>query len=520
MADSQRAQLHSPGDKDGFGDCQAGRAVARSHWPGASPIAAKVRTWRAQMRPTPAVVPAGRDEGVTARLLRHHVSPELFSLWLFEALVCGLLGYLLLSAAVPEAGAGQVLRLRAASQAIGLALAFGLLSFTVGLYSPDLCLETRRLAIGTVLTGILAVAAISIVGPVAGRSLPGQNGLLPVVMLVCWCLLVFVLRLAFSAAMRMNLLVRRVLVVGADQIADGCGDAGAARIVAALQSMRRGRFEVVAVLPARDAAKLTPERLKAQKIWGIIITAGARTSLAPRHFEAWRGYRLYGDTAFWESRLRRVDIDQPGTAWPSHAAAAVPGCLEAVLTRAGDVLLSLVLLVAAAPLMAATAVLIKLDSPGPILYRQERVGLHDGVFTLLKFRSMHVDAEARGPVWATQRDPRVTRVGAFIRLMRIDELPQMWNILRGEMSFIGPRPERQHFVEQLTRLVPRYCERCLVKPGLTGWAQVNYPYGASVEDGRAKLSYDLYYVKYRSLLLYIVILFLTVQVILFQKGAR
>jgi lipopolysaccharide/colanic/teichoic acid biosynthesis glycosyltransferase len=133
---------------------------------------------------------------------------------------------------------------------------------------------------------------------------------------------------------------------------------------------------------------------------------------------------------------------------------------------------------------------------------------------------MHVDAEARGPVWATQRDPRVTRVGAFIRLMRIDELPQMWNILRGEMSFIGPRPERQHFVEQLTRLVPRYCERCLVKPGLTGWAQVNYPYGASVEDGRAKLSYDLYYVKYRSVLLYIMILVLTVQVILFQKGAR
>ncbi len=505
------------------GACQAGLAVARRDRPYASPIAAKLRAWRAPARQAPAVVLAGTDEGVTSRLLRHHVSPELLSLWLFEALVCGLLGYLLLSAAIPETGAGQVLRLRAASQAMGLALTFGLLSFTVGLYSSDLCLETRRLVIGTVLTGILALVVISIVGPVAGRSLsslPGQNGLLPVVMLVCWSLLVFVLRLAFRAAMRMNLLVRRVLVVGADQNADGCGDAGAARIVAALQSMRRGRFEVVSVLTARDAAKLTPERLKAQKIWGIIITVGARASLAPRQIEAWRGCRVYGDTAFWESRLRRVDIDQPGAAWPLHDAAAVPGCLDAVLTRAGDILLSLALLVVAAPLMAVTAVLIKLDSPGPILYRQERVGLHDGVFTLLKFRSMHVDAEARGPVWATQRDPRVTRVGAFIRLMRIDELPQMWNILRGEMSFIGPRPERQHFVEQLTRLVPRYCERSLVKPGLTGWAQVNYPYGASVEDGRTKLSYDLYYVKYRSVLLYILILVLTVQVIIFQKGAR
>jgi lipopolysaccharide/colanic/teichoic acid biosynthesis glycosyltransferase len=147
-------------------------------------------------------------------------------------------------------------------------------------------------------------------------------------------------------------------------------------------------------------------------------------------------------------------------------------------------------------------------------------GLHGRPFILLKFRSMRVDAEARGPVWATARDPRVTRVGASIRLLRIDELPQLFNVLRGQMSFIGPRPERPHFVDQLAGTVPLYRERAWVKPGLTGWAQVSYPYGASVEDARVKLSYDLYYVKHRNLFLALLILFSTVWVVLFQKGAR
>jgi lipopolysaccharide/colanic/teichoic acid biosynthesis glycosyltransferase len=169
-------------------------------------------------------------------------------------------------------------------------------------------------------------------------------------------------------------------------------------------------------------------------------------------------------------------------------------------------------------LMVATA--IKLDGLGPVLYRQERVGLNGRLFTLYKFRSMRTDAEATGPVWAAQRDSRVTRIGAIMRRTRIDELPQLFNILGGEMSFIGPRPERPHFVEKLAGVIPMYRERNRVKPGLTGWAQVNYPYGASVEDARMKLSYDLYYVKQCSLILDVLILFSTVRVILFQEGAR
>ena len=133
---------------------------------------------------------------------------------------------------------------------------------------------------------------------------------------------------------------------------------------------------------------------------------------------------------------------------------------------------------------------------------------------------MKIDAEATGPRWASQSDPRVTRIGSFLRRTRIDELPQLLNILRGEMSFIGPRPERPHFVEQLSSVIPHYQERSRVKPGLTGWAQVNYPYGASVEDARAKLSFDLYYVKNRTILLDVLILFATIRVILLQEGAR
>ena len=156
-----------------------------------------------------------------------------------------------------------------------------------------------------------------------------------------------------------------------------------------------------------------------------------------------------------------------------------------------------------------------------MLYRQTRVGLHGETFTLFKFRSMAIDAEAGGePRWATQQDPRITRVGNIIRPMRIDELPQLINVLRGEMSLIGPRPERPQFVEELARIIPFYRERAYVKPGITGWAQVNFPYGASVDDAVQKLSYDLYYVKNRSLLLDLLILLATIRVILFREGAR
>jgi sugar transferase (PEP-CTERM system associated) len=189
------------------------------------------------------------------------------------------------------------------------------------------------------------------------------------------------------------------------------------------------------------------------------------------------------------------------------------------IKRVLDRVLAVALMVVTTPLLAVIAAAIKLDSKGDVLFRQERVGWHGKPFILYKFRTMLQDAErATGPVWAEAHDPRITRVGRFLRRLRLDELPQLLNVLRGEMSLIGPRPERPHFVKLLTDCVPYYGLRHCVKPGVTGWAQVLYPYGASVEDAYEKLQYDLYYAKHMSLALDSLILVNTLKVVLFGRG--
>ena len=189
--------------------------------------------------------------------------------------------------------------------------------------------------------------------------------------------------------------------------------------------------------------------------------------------------------------------------------------------RVVDLLIACALIAFTLPLVAIVALAIKCDSPGPILYRQERVGLGGRRFMLLKFRSMVQNAESDGqPVWAAVNDVRVTPVGRIIRRLRIDELPQLLSVLRGDMSMVGPRPERPYFVDKLTDVIPSFAERQKVKPGITGWAQINYPYGASIEDAREKLAYDLYYSENRRLSLDLAILISTVRVVLSQQGAR
>lgn len=181
----------------------------------------------------------------------------------------------------------------------------------------------------------------------------------------------------------------------------------------------------------------------------------------------------------------------------------------------------IVALVLCGPLMLLVAIAIKLDSKGPVLYRQTRVGKNGRPFEILKFRSMRIDAEtASGPVWAQEKDPRITRVGRFIRTVRFDELPQFLNVLYGQMGFVGPRPERPHFVEQLAQRIPFYDLRHSVRPGITGWAQVSCQYGATVEESKEKLEYDLFYIKNVSLSLDFMILFQTIKIVLFGKGAR
>lgn len=185
-----------------------------------------------------------------------------------------------------------------------------------------------------------------------------------------------------------------------------------------------------------------------------------------------------------------------------------------------DVLAAAALIVIFAPVLALTALAIRIEGPGPILYRQKRVGLGGKEFEILKFRSMVLDAEKNGAQWAERNDTRVTRVGRFIRATRVDEIPQAFNVLRGEMSFVGPRPERPEFVAVLEKEIPNYHLRHVVRPGITGWAQVKYVYGASVEDSRIKLEYDLHYIKNFTLWLDLVIMLLTVRVTLFGIGSR
>ncbi|MDD6088743.1 MAG: sugar transferase [Desulfovibrionaceae bacterium] len=226
--------------------------------------------------------------------------------------------------------------------------------------------------------------------------------------------------------------------------------------------------------------------------------------------------------SFCEHMTHRLPVSQIDSGWlltESGFSLNTRGSLRR-LKRAFDVASSLSLLLLTLPIMLIAAVCIRLESPGPVIYCQKRVGLFGRTFTIFKFRSMRQDAEKNGAVWAAEHDPRITRFGRFIRKTRIDELPQLWNVLNGDMSLIGPRPERPEFVAQLERQIPFYGLRHAVKPGVSGWAQVCYPYGSTVDDARRKLEFDLYYVKNMSLLLDIHIVLKTIGVVLFPKGAR
>jgi lipopolysaccharide/colanic/teichoic acid biosynthesis glycosyltransferase len=232
-----------------------------------------------------------------------------------------------------------------------------------------------------------------------------------------------------------------------------------------------------------------------------------------------RGIPVIDLAGFYERAKSEVPIDSLKSSWLVYGHGFVQGRGRQWAKRSFDILCSGVLLLLASPVMLLTMLAIKLDSPGPIIYRQERVGLGGRSFMCLKFRSMRTDAEKDGVArWASKNDSRVTRIGSFIRKTRIDELPQLLSVLKGEMSLVGPRPERPSFVAQLKEQIPFYDVRHCVKPGVTGWAQVRYSYGASLEDARRKHQFDLYYVKNNSLFLDLLVLIETVSVVLFREG--
>jgi len=266
------------------------------------------------------------------------------------------------------------------------------------------------------------------------------------------------------------------------------------------------------------------ERLVAtQRISRIVVGLSdrrGRLPIGPLLRAKLSGVRVEDATTTYERLTGKILIDDLKPSWLIFSDGFRASRITRAVKRMLDLALAIIGFVLAAPLMAMTALAIRLDSAGPILYAQERVGENGTIFVLRKFRSMRVDAETGRPVWARDRDERVTRGGRFIRLTRLDELPQLWNVLRGDMSFVGPRPERPFFVDQLAAAIPFYMERHAVRPGITGWAQVKYRYGSSIEDATEKLRYDLYYIKHLSIVFDLTIVIDTVKVILFGKGAK
>ena len=459
-----------------------------------------------------------------ARIIGNHISLEMFVLWMLEFLLAFLVFYvLLLPGDAPELGFGMSggpvsgLHVGTVKSAAMLGFTVGLTSVAIGLYRPEICLRTRHLLVNSVVAGVIGfplILLVSLLTQIDPSLLLGTDALWPMKMLLSWVLLLFGTRLVMRIVLRLGLLTRNVLIIGTEAQAVGT--------TAAVAALPRQAFEIAGVIPPGAADTLSAAGLRRQRIWAVVIADPnhGQTALAPLLAARRGGVRVFSDIGFREQQLRRMDLASLTADWVLYADGINPGPVARFVRRAADIVLSLLGLALTLPVLALAALAIKLDGPGPILYRQERVGLQGGRFTLLKLRSMRQDAEADGPTWATLDDQRVTRVGAFLRKTRIDELPQLFNVLRGEMGFVGPRPERPHFVDQLAAAIPFYDDRHYVKPGITGWAQVSMPYGASIDDGRRKLAYDLYYVKHRSLFLDALIILSTVRVILFQEGAR
>lgn len=395
----------------------------------------------------------------------------------------------------------------------------------VGVYGSD-ALRSMRYATARLLVaisiGIIALSVVYFLLP--GHTLWRSN--LLYAMFIAMALLVLV-RLLLGGLLGSAAFRRRVLVLGAGQRAQRLKTLGE-RPEAGFNIVGYVRMSdnppVIEESIARGAIHNLTRHVENLSVSEVVLALEERRNALPLK-DLLRikttGVHVSDFSTFLERETGRVDLDTVNPSWLIFSDGFSSGrMVSSAMKRVFDVCASLLLLVLTAPVIALFAVIVKLDSRGPAFFRQTRVGLYGEPFNLVKLRSMRIDAEANGAQWAAKQDPRVTRVGRFIRKLRIDELPQTWTVLKGDMSFVGPRPERPEFVADLEEQLPFYAERHMVKPGITGWAQINYPYGASIEDSRHKLEYDLYYAKNYSPFLDLLILLQTLRVVLWNEGAR
>ena len=411
---------------------------------------------------------------------------------------------------------------------------WGLVAFTgvmltamisVGVYGAD-SLRSMRFAIARLLVAIsLGIIGITFVDfMIAGNTF--WRSTLSYAMASAIVLLVFN-RLIVGGILGASAFRRRVLVMGSGMRADR---------LRKLSERPESGFVIVSYLAMTEAQPVVEEAIARSAIHNlkrfvenlgvseVVLALEERRNALPlsdllRIKTA--GVHVNDFSSFIERETGRVDLDTVNPSWLIFSDGFSSGrAISSAAKRLFDVFASALLLALTGPVIMIFALLVKLDSKGPAFFRQTRVGLYGQNFKVIKLRSMRTDAEAAGAQWAQQDDPRVTRLGKFIRKVRIDELPQAWAVLKGEMSFVGPRPERPEFVSDLEQQLPYYAERHMVKPGITGWAQINFPYGASIEDSRHKLEYDLYYAKNYTPFLDLLILMQTVRVVLWPEGAR
>jgi sugar transferase (PEP-CTERM system associated) len=420
----------------------------------------------------------------------------------------------------PEPIAGRL------PQLISFAVALQCAMVAVGVYGAE-ALHSLKFAAARLLVAIsLGVILISVMFFLFPElTLWRSNSLYAMLMAI---LLLVAVRAPFGTLLGSDVFKRRVLVLGAGARADR---------LRALASTEATRFQVIGYVAMNDGPQRIAEAINRDDIESIgdhvialranevVLALDERRNaipLADLLRVKTTGVHVNEISTFLERETGRVDLDSVNPSWLIFSDGFSSGRrLSSFAKRLFDLAASALLLVLGAPLVALAAIAVKLESGGPVFFRQSRVGLYGEPFEIVKLRSMRKDAESAGQaVWAEKNDPRITRVGRIIRKLRIDELPQVWNVLRGKMSFVGPRPERPQFVAQLEAELPYFAERHMVKPGITGWAQINYPYGASLEDARHKLEYDLYYAKNYTPFLDVLILLQTVRVLLWPDGAR
>jgi sugar transferase (PEP-CTERM system associated) len=426
-----------------------------------------------------------------------------------------------------QAGGLDAMLPAAGPQVLSLAAGMFLINSASGLYQAAPNFTRTQLLARAALALLLALPLTWLIFGLLPADLPGREA-------VRWAAMagagVVVLRRVYASAWASSHGARaRILILG-------CGPA--AQLVTQTLRDADPHTEVVgyypspnesgcavdaqAVLPAARSLTATARHLDVDEIV-VALTERRSGSMPLRELLDCKlnGIKVCDVNTHFEKTLGQIRLGFANAGWMIFGEGFNQGFWRTTIKRVFDIVCSLGLIVISAPIMLAAAIAIKLDSRGPVLYRQERVGLNGRAFMVAKFRSMRQDAEKDGkPRWATVHDDRVTRIGAFMRKTRIDELPQLFNVLKGEMSLVGPRPERPFFVDQLTEKIPYFAVRQSVKPGVTGWAQVRYQYGSTIEDAAEKLQYDLYYVKNHSLFLDVMVLFETVAVVLTGKGAR